>query len=97
MPITGVIVRFESAASRPDPASLRGLTHVAIGSDTASACSAVVEAPDYAAHDAALAALGALPGVCAVDIVVHDFSDVTEFDGQPRGRRFRDKEPHGTP
>ncbi len=87
MPISGLLIRFlppESADTelvRADLASIEGLE---LGQVAPRGISAVLEAADYARHDAALARLQDIPGVCAVDLVFHDFSDVTEFDRLPR-------------
>lgn len=90
MPISGVIIRFESAS---DPARARaGLECVPaleLGATVEGAVVGVIDAGDYAGHDAALDRVAAAADVCAIDIVFHDFSDVHEFTRLPRRRGAR--------
>jgi len=90
MPVSGLVIRTVSDARRDAThtalADVRGLS---LGDEQNSATPAVLEASDYAAHDAALQQLLDIAGVCAVDVVFHDFSDVSEFGGMPRGRQRR--------
>lgn len=88
MPISGVIIRASDRARaealRRELSDHSGLT---LGEVESTALPAAVEAEDYPAHDALLEDLCRTAGVCAVDVVFHDFSDVTEFPGQPARRR----------
>jgi hypothetical protein len=88
MPISGIVVRLRSAASvaavRARLADSAGIT---LGEQRDAALAAVVDAPDYAAHDLVLLTLRDTPDVCAVDIVFHDFSDVHEFPRLPARQR----------
>ena len=45
---------------------------------------AVLDAPDYETHDSSLEALRQDAGVLFVDVVFHDFSDVSTFASRPR-------------
>lgn len=88
MPLSGIVIRVSAELS---PAALRArvaqVPGLQLGAESRAALAGVIDAPDYAAHDAALTALSQLDGVCAVDVVFHDFSDVTEFDRLPRRQR----------
>lgn len=47
---------------------------------------AVLDAPDYETHDSSLEALRQDVGVLFVDVVFHDFSDVSTFASRPKRR-----------
>jgi nitrate reductase NapAB chaperone NapD len=88
MPISGIVIRFlPDLGEAPDLSHLSSVAHVELGTRSSSATSAVIDAPDYPAHDASLSALRDVSGVCAVDIVFHDFSDVAVFGALPEKRR----------
>ncbi len=89
MPISGLVIRTLNTTARARSALLTELRQVdglALGETAAHGISAVLEAPSYAEHDASLNQLGELTGVSAIDIVFHDFSDVTQFGAMPRRR-----------
>jgi nitrate reductase NapAB chaperone NapD len=88
MPISGVVIRLSADADQSTVRDhLAGLEGLELGQPAHDAFPGVVEGTDYARHDSLLAQLVALSGVCAVDVVFHDFSDVTEFDRLPRRQR----------
>ena len=90
MPISGLVVRSthrEPELAEALTAGLADLAHVEVGESRKGAAAVVVDAEDYEAHDLALERIRALPGVCAVDVVFHDFSDVNDFGRRPAGRR----------
>jgi hypothetical protein len=88
MPISGVVIRLSVGADpRQVRAQLDAVDGLALGEPAHRAFPGVLDGRDYAAHDHALALLASLAGVCAVDVVFHDFSDVTEFDRLPRRQR----------
>jgi hypothetical protein len=88
MPVSAIVIRLAPDA-QPELAAreLAAVAHVELGARTPNALAAVVAADTYPEHDAALDALGRSSGVCSVDIVLHDFSDVTQFDHLPRRTR----------
>jgi nitrate reductase NapAB chaperone NapD len=88
MPISAIVIRLAAhTAPATVSARLAAVPGVELGDYASGALAGVVEASDYPAHDAALDALAEVHGVCAVDIVFHDFSDVTQFDRLPRRQR----------
>ena len=88
MPISGVVIRVARGSNLAQvSASLSACAHVELGEGSQGALSAVIDAPDYPSHDRALTELGNAAHVCAVDIVFHDFSDVTCFESLPRKPR----------
>lgn len=90
MPVTGLLVRtVEPLGPERDALllELTGIHGIELGESAPHAVCAVLEAPDYAGHDASLAQVRDLEGVSAVDIVFHDFSDVTQFGALPSRRR----------
>ena len=92
MPVSGLVIRFASPPLRTATRATNAIAEVSglsLGAQQNSATPAVLEALDYAAHDAALQQLLNIDGVCAVDVVFHDFSDVSEFGGMPHGRQRR--------
>ena len=89
MPISGLVVTLDRdrnacAAAR---AELGAFPALELGEYAAGRLAAVLEAEDYAAHDARLTELRAVHGVVWVDVVFHDFSDLCDFERPPRGRR----------
>jgi nitrate reductase NapAB chaperone NapD len=94
MPISGLVIRLEPSEQGPsgelldDLARVRGLS---VGPVRGSALAAVLDADDYATHDAALEGVQRLPRVCSVDVVFHDFSDVEGFGSMPRSRREQER------
>ena len=90
MPVSGLVIRtVDDARGDATQTALAKVSGLSLGAEQNSATPAVLEALDYATHDAALAQLLNVDGVCAVDVVFHDFSDVSEFGGMPRGRQRR--------
>jgi nitrate reductase NapAB chaperone NapD len=90
MPVSGLVIRtVDDARGDATHAALAAVSGLSLGDAHNSATPAVLEALDYADHDAALQQLLNIDGVCAVDVVFHDFSDVSEFGGMPRGRQRR--------
>jgi len=89
MPISGLVVTLDRdhTACAAALAELRAFAALELGEDAAGRLAAVLEAEDYTAHDARLAALRAVPGVVWVDVVFHDFSDLRDFERPPRGSR----------
>jgi nitrate reductase NapAB chaperone NapD len=88
MPISGVVIRVAAGTDLARvSSSLGACAHVELGEGSLGALSAVIDAPDYPSHDRALTELGNAVDVCAVDIVFHDFSDVTDFESLPRKQR----------
>ena len=88
MPVSGLVIRTVGDARRDSThTALAKVSGLSLGSEQNSTTPAVLEASDYAAHDAALQQVLDIVGVCAVDVVFHDFSDVSEFGGMPRGRQ----------
>jgi hypothetical protein len=86
MPISGLLIRIASDSEQEVARTLERLREVAglsLGEPCDAAAPAVLDALDYDAHDSALAAAMADPGVWAVDVVFHDFSDVSFFDRLP--------------
>lgn len=88
MPISGIVVRL---TDRAQTASFRAAHHgrawLELGVDHEGAMAAVIDAPDYGEHDALLDGLRDDLRVCAIDIVFHDFSDVSEFPRLPKTQR----------
>ena len=90
MPVSGLVIRtVGKARDAGTHAALAEVSGLSLGAEQNSATPAVLEAHDYAEHDAALQQLLDIDGVCAVDVVFHDFSDVSEFGGMPHGRPRR--------
>jgi hypothetical protein len=90
MPISGLVIRLvcTDLAQRAEALeTLSGITGLELGLNHAAGVAAVLDAPDYVGHDAALARIGEAPFVCAIDVVSHDFSDVEHFEGLPRTKR----------
>jgi len=88
MPISGLVLRLvPGSASDHIEDVLSTLSSFEVGARSALQISGVIDALDYATHDAVLNELRELRGVCAVDIVFHDFSDVTHFDRLPKAQR----------
>lgn len=89
MPISGLVVTLDRdhTACAAALAELRAVPALELGEHSAGRLAAVLEADDYAVHDARLAALRAVPGVVWVDVVFHDFSDLRDFERPPRGSR----------
>lgn len=87
MPLSGIVIRVSADGSPAVRARIAAVQGLELGAESPAALAAVIDAPDYPAHDAALTALSQLDGVCAVDVVFHDFSDVMEFDRLPRRQR----------
>ncbi len=91
MPISGVVIRCALGVPTSEmSARLARISGLELGTCAPTGVAGVIDAPDYASHDAVLSALRDSEGVCAVDVVFHDFSDVNQFDRlpkQPRGQR----------
>jgi nitrate reductase NapAB chaperone NapD len=89
MPISGVVVTLDRdhATCAAALAELRAFSALELGEHAAGRLAAVLEADDYATHDARLVALRAVRGVVWVDVVFHDFSDLRDFERPPRGSR----------
>jgi hypothetical protein len=84
VPISGIVIRLTPGLdARGGSAQLASTPHLELGSARDSNIAAVIDAPDYPSHDAALRQIQSAAPVCAVDIVFHDFSDVTDFDFAP--------------
>lgn len=88
MPISGVIVRLrDTGCALAVRAALDGRAGIELGDTMCAQIAAVIDAHDYAAHDLLLSQLRGTEGVCAVDIVFHDFSDVRAFPRLPTRQR----------
>jgi len=93
MPITGLVLTLDAHGERAGAArdrtlaTLRAFAALQLGELVAGRVPAVLEADDYAAHDARLDELRGVPGVAWVDVVFHDFSDLRDFERPPRERR----------
>lgn len=89
MPVSGLVLTLarDHAVCAAALSDLRDFPALALGEHSAGRLAAVLEADDYARHDAHLAALRAVPGVVWVDVVFHDFSDLRDFERPPRGSR----------
>lgn len=103
MPISGLVITTSPGAAHSDSSAavtiLRALPFLELGIVEGVHSAAVLSGDDYASHDAHLATLRALPEVLWVDVVFHDFSDVSEFE-RPARRDFerspqRDRGSHG--
>jgi nitrate reductase NapAB chaperone NapD len=88
---TGAVAVTAGATLTDTLARLRSLPFLELGQADERRVAAVLDAPDYPTHDAHLDALRALPEIHWVDVVFHDFSDVSEFERPPR----RDGGSHG--
>ena len=89
MPISGIVIRLVPGCSPQSvAAALATLDCFELGTPQGAGMCGVIDAPDYAAHDAALDTLRDTRGVATVDLVFHDFSDVTSFDRLPRRQRI---------
>lgn len=92
MPISGIVIRLTDLAQLSALRStFSASTELSLGEARAGAVAGVIDAPDYARHDALLEAIAEAPAVSAVDIVFHDFSDVEHFDCLPKRRASRGK------
>ena len=88
MPISGIVIRVHDArAVNALRASMTQLQGVELGAQRDGALAASVDALDYPTHDALLDAIRAHPSVYAVDLVFHDFSDVSNFPQLPKRQR----------
>lgn len=97
MPVSGLVLTVPRAADQAGEcsadalAALRSLAFLELGAAKDGRVAAVLDASDYPSHDAHLATLRALPQVTWIDVVFHDFSDVSDFERPPR----RDGGSHG--
>lgn len=97
MPISGIVIRLTSEDDAPHVrAQLAAHGGLELGPSKHAALAAVIDRPDYAAHDALLNAVRDAPGVASVDVVFHEFSDVREFT-RLAPRKRSSGEPHGAP
>ena len=90
MPISGLVIRLvcKDFAERTQTLdSLARIDGLELALDHVAGVAAVLDAPDYARHDAALSQVADTHGVCAIDVVSHEFSDVEQFDHLPRQKR----------
>ena len=80
MPISGLVIRLREASQAASVREeLKLVTCLELGQVQDNAVSAVIDALDYQSHDAALSGVQEIEGVCTVDVVFHDFSDLTEI------------------
>ena len=80
MPISGIVIRVHPGQAAAVRGAVALSPELSLGDERMGALAAVIDAPDYLRHDALLDTLARTPGVCAVDIVFHDFSDTESFD-----------------
>ena len=92
MPITSLVVSLIPEASEHLKRTcdrLQKLGSLELGQPQGLRLPVVVDADSYAIHDESLEALRNDPEVMLVDVVFHDFSDVTTFGQRPKRRRRR--------
>ena len=91
MPISGIVIRLDPGQAAAVRSAVARSPELSFGAERTGALAAVIDAPDYLRHDALLDTLAATPGVCAIDIVFHDFSDTESFDRPPKNRGSQGK------
>ncbi len=90
MPVSGlVITRARDVDAVALDAHLRAVEGLELGPSSEARLAATLATDDAARHDAALAAIGAIPGVLLVELAFHDMSDVECVAHPPTRERTR--------
>lgn len=88
MPLSSLVVSLTPAPLAETCTRLASdITGLDLGVPNGRRVPAVLDAPDYETHDRRLEALRQDEGVLFVDVVFHDFSDVSTFASRPKRRR----------